>query len=135
MRKLISNARWGIGWGIFILMLTGIPGWFVPKIPQFFDLFRPDKLVHVFMFQVLVFLLALGFRKEGNPAPVMRYPLLVSMVISLFLSGFTELMQAWFIPLRIGSPYDFIANVLGCMIGWLTWWGYIKKKRGSEIVK
>jgi VanZ family protein len=118
MKQLLKNNRWGLLWGVCILALTGIPGSFFPQIPRFFDLFRPDKLVHLFMFMVFVFLLADGMRREGNPLYLMKHPVLIAMVLGVALGGLTELMQGYLIPMRIGSPWDFIANTAGCLVGW-----------------
>jgi VanZ family protein len=48
---------------------------------------------------------------------------LITVLIGLTLAAGTELMQDCFIPSRTGSIYDFIANAVGCFLGW---WVYSK---------
>jgi len=105
-------------WGLFIFILTGIPGTLFPKLPSYIDLFQPDKLVHVFVFAVFFFLLVRGFRREDTPTSVARNTIIFAFLISLFVAGMTELLQEYVIPKRVASPWDFIANAAGCILGW-----------------
>ncbi len=105
-------------WGLFIFILTGIPGTLFPKLPSYIDLFQPDKLIHVFVFAVFFFLLVRGFRREGTPTSVARNTIIFAFLISLFVAGMTELLQEYVIPKRVASPWDFIANAAGCILGW-----------------
>jgi VanZ family protein len=117
MREFLKANYPGILWGLGIFVLTGIPGSFLPVIPTFLTLFEPDKLVHIFIFAVYVFLSIRGFRKT----PQMFFhnnPVLLAINFGVFFGGATELMQGWFIPNRVASIYDFIANLAGCFLGW-----------------
>lgn len=87
------------------------------------DLFEPDKLVHLFMFAVLVVLMMRGFSLYEPRTFVHRHLVFLSLNIAILLSALTELMQRYFIPGRVCSVYDFIANVIGCFLGW---WVFIK---------
>lgn len=109
----------GILWIAVILVLTCIPGKMIPRVPVFLDLFQPDKLVHLFLFTVLLFLLLRGFRKQFSVDPAYRLSVLIALNIGILLGGITELLQAT--PLVTGrqcSVYDFIADVIGCFAGW-----------------
>lgn len=90
----------------------------LPKIPLFLQLFHPDKLVHLFIFGVFVFLQLRGFILQPVFPSIRKNAVMVSMLIGLSLAAGTELLQNYVIPLRIGSIYDFIANVAGCLAGW-----------------
>ncbi|MFH1298173.1 MAG: VanZ family protein [Bacteroidota bacterium] len=118
MRQFFRNTRWAILWGIFIFLLTGIPGSVLPKLPSYIDLFQPDKLAHLFVFAVFFILLIRSFRNPGTPSQVTRNQVFFAFLISMFLAGATELLQEFVIPLRVASIWDFIANLAGCLAGW-----------------
>jgi len=53
----IKNNWPGILWGVIILIITGIPGNYFPKVTTFWDWLSPDKIVHLFLFSIFVLLL------------------------------------------------------------------------------
>jgi VanZ family protein len=119
LKNFLHNNFPGILWIVVILVLTCIPGSFIPKVPAFLDLFSPDKLVHLFLFMVLVFLLLSGLRKQYYPALSTRFCISIALNIGIFLGGITELLQASsLVTGRQCSVYDFIADVAGCFAGW-----------------
>jgi VanZ family protein len=120
----------GILWIIVILVLTCIPGSLIPEIPSFMDLFQPDKLVHVFLFTVLVFLLLLGLRKQFPKPQTYWFSTIIALNIGVFLGAITELLQGTeLITGRRCSVYDFIANVAGCFLGWGIFVLWKKRKK------
>jgi len=108
-------------WGLFIITLHILPGKVFPHIPTLLDLLAPDKLVHVGMFTVFVFLMLAAFRKESPESLPGKYPVLVSFAIALSLGAILELVQNYLIPNRFGSVYDEIADLVGCLLGWAFW--------------
>jgi len=130
LKTFLRNNSPAILWGAFIVLLTSLPGDLLPVLPKFVDLLKPDKLVHIFMFLVFVFLLLHGFTRKGNPLLIERYAVLTGLVIAITIGGITELLQGLVIPMRVASPYDFIANVLGCFSGWGVFAFMRKKKPG-----
>ena len=80
-------------WIGVILVLTFIPGSLIPQIPAYLDLFQPDKLVHLFLFAVLVFQLLLGRRNQLHTTRADRFSVLIALNIGIFLGGITELLQ------------------------------------------
>jgi len=91
----------------------------IPQLPAYLDLFKPDKLVHLFLFAVLVFLLLRGLRKQWHATLSLRFAVLISLNIGVLLGGITELLQGTaLVTGRQCSVYDFIANVAGCFAGW-----------------
>jgi|WetSurMetagenome_2_1015567.scaffolds.fasta_scaffold455388_2 VanZ family protein len=125
MKKFLQNNRWSILWGLFLVILHLIPGYYFPRLPRFTDLFQPDKLVHIAMFGVFSFLLLRGFRRQDNPEFVIRHAAILMLIIALPLGAMLELTQAYLIPNRTGSPFDFIANAVGVGLGW---WVSCRKK-------
>jgi VanZ family protein len=118
LRTFLKYNLWAILWGLFIILLTALPGKVLPKLPVFLNLFHPDKLVHLFIFGVYFILQIRGFMSQPVVPFVRRNAAVITMAIGITLAVGTELLQNYFIPLRIGSVYDFIANVAGCLIGW-----------------
>ncbi|TRZ71416.1 MAG: hypothetical protein D4R97_06770 [Bacteroidetes bacterium] len=109
----------GILWIAVILVLTCIPGTLIPQVPLYLDLFQPDKLVHLFLFAVLVFLILLGLRNQWRDRLANRLAVLIALNIGVLLGGITELLQATHLVTgRQCSVYDFIADVAGCFLGW-----------------
>jgi VanZ family protein len=130
LKNLIQSHYPGILWIAVILVLTCIPGSFIPKVPDYLDLFKPDKLVHLFLFMVLVFLLLSGFRKQYHDLSSKRFFVLIALNIGVFLGGITELLQnTALVSGRLCSVYDFIANVAGCFAGWGVFVIWKKRKR------
>lgn len=96
------------------------------------DLFQPDKLVHILIFLVFVFLMIRGFKMPGTPPVIFRNTVTVAMTIAISIGGLTEIMQGMIIPMRIASPYDFIANVSGSALGACLF--LILEKRKKRII-
>lgn len=128
MKDFFKKNTGGIAWGIFILILTWLPVSLIPDVPTFLSLFKPDKLIHVFIYCVFVFLWIKGLSAQEQFLFLRKYPVIISMNMGVFLGGITELMQEWMIPGRIASPYDFIANILGCFLGWWFFMTWMKRK-------
>lgn len=130
MTTFLKNNRWSILWGIFILVLTLMPGNDIPRVPIWIERLHPDKIVHLFIFAVFAFLLVDGFRKQGNPPFTINFALLLAMLVSIFIGGATELLQGWFIPLRSAEWKDFYADSAGTLIVIIALWGH--KFLGNE---
>ena len=119
MKNFLHYHFPGILWIVVILVLTCIPGTLIPQIPTYLDLFKPDKLVHLFLFLVLVFLILRGFRKQLETVPAQRFAVYIALNTGVFLGGLTEWLQGTtLVTGRLCSVYDFIANVAGCFLGW-----------------
>jgi len=117
---MLLRKLWpAIVWALFILILTGTPGNYIPEITTFWSWLEPDKLVHIFLFGTLSFLILVGYRQqyfESNQ----RYIFVAAAVgIALAYGLLTEVLQATVFVGRHGNVYDFIADSLGAFTGWL----------------
>jgi VanZ family protein len=122
----------GILWILVILVLTCLPGTLIPRVPVFLDLFQPDKLVHIFLFAILIFFLLLDLLGQFRDRLSYWLAVLIALNIGIFLGGITELLQGTMMVLgRQCSVYDFIANVAGCFAGWGIFVLWKKKKKMS----
>lgn len=115
-------------WTAVILVLTLLPGNYIPRVGSFWNLFSPDKLIHIFLFSVFALLLFSGFFKQ-YPGRSKRYITGMVLAFSILLAIITELLQAM-LPLgRSGNVYDTIADFAGISLGWLIFFQYRKKKQ------
>lgn len=121
---------WGILWGLLIILLTVVPGRVFPTLPTFLDLFQPDKLVHVFIFTIYFFLQARGLTLQDRYPSIQRNANLITYLIGFTLAALTEIVQEYIVPMRDGNIYDFIADVAGCLLGWLAFkvFSHVKRK-------
>ncbi|MCX6286736.1 MAG: VanZ family protein [Bacteroidetes bacterium] len=124
MTTFLRNNRWSILWGLFILILTLMPGDAIPRVPVWIDRLHPDKLIHLFIFAVFVFLLIGGFDRSGNPGFVRNYAVFWAVAISLFIGGATELLQGWVIPMRTADWKDFFADAAGTLGVVIALWAH-----------
>jgi len=118
MKPFFKNFWPGILWLCVILVLTLAPGNYFPKVGNFWNLFSPDKLIHLSIFSVLAYLLLWGSYKQYK-AVASRYTLVVPFVVAILTGIVTELLQAYLPIGREASIYDSIANFAGCFAGYL----------------
>lgn len=111
----------GLLWTMLIALLTLIPGNYIPRVTSFLDWISPDKLVHLFIFGVYAYLLIAGFRKQKAGLITREYAVLSSLLIGMVFAIFTEAMQKFVIPGRNGNYFDFLADILGLLLGWMIW--------------
>ncbi len=99
-----------------ILVLTGLPGSVLPHVKPIIGL---DKVVHLLMYAGFVFACQWGYRKpfKENGSAYRRKALWITLGIGVAYGLLTELMQEYLIPSRTGSVYDWIADLIGCILG------------------
>jgi VanZ family protein len=116
-----------ITWAILILLLTGLPGNYFPKVPSIWDLLEPDKVVHLFIFIIFTNLLGYGFINNYPPGLPKVFYALIIMASGIAFGGITELLQAYIFVWREASIYDFIADCAGSVSGYLIFDNLISK--------
>ncbi len=109
----------GILWIIVIMILTGTPGNYFPEVETFWEWLSPDKILHLLIFIILVLLLARGFLKQYHYQKLRYYGTSIALIFGILFGLFTEVMQRYIFIGRHASIYDFIANTLGCILGFL----------------
>jgi VanZ family protein len=117
-------------WASLILLLTGLPGNYFPKVPTIWDLFEPDKIVHLFIFLILNVLMIYGLSHEKKISAGIFAA--ISLGTGILFGGITELLQAYVFVWRQASVYDFIADGLGCLAGYFLFKRLIIKKFKSD---
>jgi len=104
-----------------ILVLTLIPGEAVPEV----DIVNFDKLVHFFIFGVLMITTSYGLLKVSMVKNFPGKPILIAAIYSVAFGVCIEFIQR-LIPGRSFSLYDMIANTIGVVIGYLLF-QFLKK--------
>lgn len=126
--KFIRKLWPAIAWALFILIVTGFPGTYMPQVKSFWDWLEPDKVVHVGVFAVLSFLILYGLREQYY-ASNRRYLFVIGAVgLSLAYGLLTEVLQATVFVGRDGNTYDFYADGIGAFAGWLAFYVLCRKK-------
>ena len=99
-----------------ILLLTGLPGSYLPKVKPILGL---DKLVHLLMYFGFAFITLWGYRKpyQDKGQAYRKKAIWLVFSISIVFGALTEVMQETLIPLRTGSVYDWIADAIGSLLG------------------
>ena len=101
------------------MILCGLPGSYFPKVRTFWEWLGPDKIVHTLMFAVFAFMVIFGYRKEFcEREKSYRIKLQwITLLASVCYGALTEFLQVHLFRGRYGSYYDFIADVIGCVLG------------------
>ncbi|HSG67463.1 MAG TPA: VanZ family protein [Bacteroidales bacterium] len=111
----------GIIWSIFIALLTLLPGNYIPDIITLIDWLKPDKLVHLALFSVFAILFIEGFRRQSSSRILQYKAVQTSLLLGMVFAIFTEVMQKHMIPGRNGNHYDFLADCIGLVLGYMIW--------------
>lgn len=130
----LRNFRWVIAWGIFIFVLTMLPGNHLPSLPDFYQLFRPDKVVHLFLFGIFVFLLLQSIQKQYGIGFFRYNGIIIAFAIGIAFGILTEYLQYTIAINRSGNLYDAIANSAGCATGLIVFLMLRRKKLAKKHV-
>jgi len=128
LEKLTRNSFPGILCGLAILIVTGLPGSVFPRVKPAIGL---DKVVHILMYASFAFICIWGYRKQfiSNGKTYRKKALLLTTIISICYGGLTEIIQEFLVPSRTGDIFDFIADIIGTLIGMLIFYLFFKNKK------
>lgn len=97
-----------IAYAVLIFALSAIPKQEMPEM----TLLRYDKLLHLAEYTIFGGLLMLAFRKQGVTKLARYYAFGVGVLYSI-----TDEIHQLFVPGRVASVYDLIADGLGIALG------------------
>lgn len=103
-------------WALLILLLSLVPGKNLPEI-NLFDFLSFDKLAHVFMYAMLVFLLTTGCKRQYAKSWLRYHAKLTAFWISFSYGLLLEITQLLLTTDRYFDWLDVIANTLGAAVG------------------
>jgi len=131
---LIKKLWPAIIWALVVLILTGFPGSYIPRVSGFWEWLSPDKIVHVLIFATLGFLIFYGLREQYLKSK-RRYLYILAVLFITFMYGMiTEVLQRHVFIGRDGNVFDFLADVAGGLIGFLAFILYNNKKKQQHKV-
>jgi len=117
---LLFRKLWtAIVWALFILILVGTPGQHIPEITSFWEWIGFDKIVHVLIFAPFTFLILNGVRQQYLVSSRRYLYALIAVGVSLAYGLLTEVLQAHVFVGRYGNAFDFYADSIGAIVGWL----------------
>lgn len=124
--KYLLHYRFAIIWALVVLALCGMNGAYIPHF-ELSNLFRIDKLAHLFLFGFLSYLIAVASSK------IFPHKSRFELIFPAFLIGtaygiLIEILQATVFPNRTFDYLDMLANTIGCGLAWLILNGYLKRK-------
>lgn len=119
-------------WIAVIFLAVIIPGKDLPRE----DLMNSDKAFHVVMFAILSFQVAVGLKRQTRFRKLRHYAEKFSAVFGIVYGAITEVIQGLFVQGRQADLFDFVANVVGVMIGLFIfrgiYFGFKKNKIYNE---
>lgn len=130
MRRLSEKFYPGLICAAFIMLLMGLPGRYFPTVVSFWEWIGPDKIVHLLLFGLFSYLTLWGYRKQllsVNSSSQIK-ALLFVLFLTISYGALTELMQKYVFVNRYGSYFDFLADSIGCVLGVIAFYFYLKKK-------
>ncbi|MBO6056680.1 MAG: VanZ family protein [Bacteroidales bacterium] len=129
MARLTRHIYPGLFCGIIIMILCGLPGSYFHGVPTNWAYLRPDKIVHGIMFAAFSFSIIWGYRREycEKDSSYRNVLQLVTFFVSISYGALTEIIQC-FLPDREANIYDFLADVIGCVLGILIFKIIFRKK-------
>jgi VanZ family protein len=125
---MLSKLWPAIVWAAIVLLLTGLPGNVFPEIKTFWDWLSPDKIVHLFIFGMLSFLIIWGYRIQYFKGEKRYILATASIITSSFYGLLTEVLQKYVFIGRSGNVYDFLADTIGAVLGWWIFTMIFRKK-------
>lgn len=115
-----------IGWFIITLVLLTLPGSAFPK-QSWLDKIQLDKIVHVGLFSVLVFLFFLPFVKRKITGKKKKEILFWIAIAGLTYGIVMEFVQKFCIPNRSFDVYDILADGVGCFLPFIFFSKMVKR--------
>ncbi len=107
-------------WVAVILFLTLLPGQHMPTTLDW-DMLSFDKLAHMGVFCLLVFLTNIGSIKQSSYKYLKRNAYSTSIGFGITYGLIIELLQSA-IPGRSLEWNDLLANIIGCILGFVIFW-------------
>jgi VanZ family protein len=102
-------------WSVLVLILCDLPSNQLPQSNRFFEGF--DKMVHLGFFFVLTVLLFFGKIRQQNSYNYRALTIVKIVFINVALGGGIELLQWKVFTYRAAEWWDFIADMIGLMMG------------------
>lgn len=128
LNRFTRNSYPGIFCAAVILLLTGLPGSSFPHVKPTLGL---DKVVHFLMYAGFTYITLWGYRKPYvEKGEVYRKKAIwITLTIGAALGILTEAIQAIPVLKRSCSVYDWIADLIGCIVGVVAYYFFHPKRK------
>ncbi len=120
--KVFRHRYTAIGWFLLMTILFFIPGSSIPK-QNWLTFIQFDKIVHIGLFAVLLFLWRSAFPLTG------RYYNAWLIIIAGIYGLLIEVLQGSLVPNRDFDLYDLVADIAGSFLGLLVYMRVYKKNK------
>jgi len=120
--KIFRYKAVALSWLILMSILFVLPGSAIPK-ENWFDRIHVDKLAHIGLFAVLIFLWRSSFDWNINSYQF------VLLFLALLYGLLIEFIQLYWVPNRSFDFYDVLSDMIGSIVGLLVWLGVYKKNK------
>lgn len=108
-----------IAWWFVVLILMCTPGKDLPELGSWTELISLDKLIHIGVFGLLVYLFMRPVAIKNISASVKKQRFL-KIAIAGSIWGLTlEFVQHFWIPGRSMDMMDFVADAIGCVLAYI----------------
>ncbi len=118
-------------YALLLLLGSVLPGSKLPSIPDWTTLFSPDKVAHFGAYGLFALLLSVFFSERRT-----RWAILLAVFVAALFGAAMEILQGISGTGRSFDPVDMVANLLGAIVGGLTFLLYqLLKTRLSTTVE
>lgn len=118
-------------WASLILVLSSIPGGSMPSY-SWMAMLSFDKFAHAFVYSILVFLFIMELSVKAQKYATSRNIIIFAFLIGTLYGGLIELMQENLFVDRKADLFDFLANMVGGLLGIVF---YVNKDNAMRIVR
>jgi VanZ family protein len=119
-------------WAFVVLALTGFPGSYIPRISGFWEWLSADKIVHIFIFATLSFLIFYGLQEQYLESKRRYLYVLLGLLATITYGMITEILQQHVFSGRNGNIFDFLADAAGGLVGFLAFYLFNNKKKKTN---
>ena len=116
--EFFRHMIWAILWTVMVAVLYAIPGKDLPVV-NFWSVLNFDKVAHCLVFAVLSLILSVGGSKQNTITKLKREAAKITAAFCIFYGGVLEYFQGALFQDRTSDWIDFVANVVGVMLGLL----------------
>lgn len=103
------------------------------KSVKLLDLLSFDKLVHMLLFALQFWFIAIGLVKQYKFSYKRKRVSSIAFLLAVSYGGIIELIQGYLLSGRTMDIMDMIANIVGAIIGWLLFRLFNKKRESASI--
>ena len=114
--EFVRHMIWAILWAIMVAVMYVIPGKDLP-IVDFWSVMNFDKVAHCLVFATLSLTLAVGSSRQNTIPRIKREAAKLTATFCIFYGGVLEYFQGALVQDRTSDWIDFVANVVGVILG------------------